>query len=158
MASKRKKRKLKVKMGRHVSPAEAERMFRFWCEHQNCAYVAGKCGRSETTVYKHRKAGNWPKRLKAIQAKAQKKTDHDTAEMIARQTKMFREIEDVARKAVKRHRFNRPSDKTSDAAHAAGEAAKQERTLLGEPTERIEFTDTLQERYARRKQAPGNQG
>lgn len=142
----------------HVTEAEAEEMFKAFCERPTIKFVAERCNRAYGTVKRWRRKGNWDARIEAIRHDVQAKTGHDTAEMIARQVRMFRDFQTTAAAAVKRKAFRSKREKTSEAAMVGIEAAKNERVLLGEPGERVEVIGTLQERYARRKQTQGDQG
>ena len=84
---------------------------------------------------------------------AQERSNIKAADRIARQITNCGEIQDIGMEAVRVKRF--VGEDTKDAARVVLEAGKEERVLLGEPGERIELIETLQERYARRHKKAG---
>jgi len=153
--SRKRKPSSKTRRGNAVGQAERERMFHVYCDRQSVQHVSRVCRRSHVTVRKYKDLDNWDKRLPEVKRMARERSNEKAADKIARQIDNCEEIQEIGMEAVRVGRFAGINETTKDAAHAVLEAGKEQRVLMGQPGERVEFIDTLQERYARRRKKAG---
>jgi hypothetical protein len=65
-----------------VKPAEAEAMFKYWCQVQNLRAVAEKFHRQYSTVHRTKKRWNWDSRFTEIKTKVQKESEKQAEQAI----------------------------------------------------------------------------
>ncbi|OFV83292.1 MAG: hypothetical protein A2W26_04235 [Acidobacteria bacterium RBG_16_64_8] len=138
-------------MSKHqkLSQAKVNEMWAAYQKKPTINHVVQKCGVSQVTVRRYRDREKWEERLAVIRAKANQKSDEDTAKMLARQARQARAIQTKALQRIVGSGFG----STRDASDAYFKATVEERVVRGEPGERTEvLLSEVKRRYAGRSE------
>lgn len=60
-----------------LSDKKRDRMYAVWCQKENIAFVAAKCGVSEGSVRKYKKVDRWPERREESRQERHKELDRE---------------------------------------------------------------------------------
>lgn len=137
-------------MAHKKTESEIEKFWSFFQEKPSVAFVAEKCGISETTIRRYRDKEHWLDRLKKIREKAAQKADANAATKLAENLRILTAAKKVYAASLYGkaeiicpdcgHRFVHPVPKAEPSFRDIDTIIRLEEMLIGRPDSRQDIS------------------